>query len=210
MARARGRYDAPSKPNGDADSVSTRRDEILEIASELFATQGYVGTSTRDIGNRANILSGSLFHHFDTKDQIVDELIRPYFDEMLVRTRKAVNQDARPDVALMELIRSLIDLMGEGPQRARILHNDWQYLATSLPYLAKGMSELERLWLKLLRRGVSQGVLRDDVDVRIAYLAMLAGLSDITRWYQPDGPKSIEEIADVFVKLYVSGLKARR
>jgi hypothetical protein len=39
---------------------------------------------------------------------------------------------------------------------------------------------------------------------------MLAGLSDITRWYQPDGPKSIEEIADVFVKLYVSGLKARR
>jgi AcrR family transcriptional regulator len=210
MARARGRYDAPSKPNGDADSVSTRRDEILEIASELFATQGYVGTSTRDIGNRANILSGSLFHHFDTKDQIVDELIRPYFDEMLVRTRKAVNQDARPDVALMQLIRSLIDLMGEGPQRARILHNDWQYLAKSLPYLATGMSELERLWLKLLRRGVAQGVLRDDVDVRIAYLAMLAGLSDITRWYQPDGPKSIEEIADVFEKLYVSGLKARR
>jgi AcrR family transcriptional regulator len=210
MARARARYAPSVQPREASDDVLTRRDELLEIAAELFATQGYVGTSTRDIGNRANILSGSLFHHFDSKDQMVDELIRPYFDQMLVRTRKAVNQATPPDVALRELICSLIELMGEGPLRARILHNDWQYLEQSFPYLSKGMAELERLWLKLLRRGVSQGVLRDDVDLRIAYLAVIGGMSELTRWYQPDGSKSIDEIADVFVKLYVSGLKARR
>jgi AcrR family transcriptional regulator len=51
------------------------RERILIAASELFGTQGYAGTSTRQIASKVGMQQPSLFHHFPTKSAIMHELL---------------------------------------------------------------------------------------------------------------------------------------
>src|SRR5262249_57938903 len=53
---------------GAAPLVSERREEILAIAAKIFADKGYASTTVREIADAAGILSGSLYHHFDSKE----------------------------------------------------------------------------------------------------------------------------------------------
>jgi AcrR family transcriptional regulator len=65
----RPRSQQPSRPG------ATARDEILDAAAELFTTQGFANTSTRSIADAVGIRQSSLYHHFKTKDDILEELL---------------------------------------------------------------------------------------------------------------------------------------
>lgn len=65
----RPRTHQPSRPG------ATARDEILDAAAELFTTQGFANTSTRSIADAVGIRQSSLYHHFKTKDDILEDLL---------------------------------------------------------------------------------------------------------------------------------------
>src|SRR5436305_11634457 len=66
---------------------SERRDEILAIAAQLFAERGFAATTVREIADAAGILSGSLYHHFDSKESMADELVHDMLDRVLAAYR---------------------------------------------------------------------------------------------------------------------------
>jgi AcrR family transcriptional regulator len=59
----------------------TRREEVLETAASMFASSG-LRTSLKEIADAAGILPGSLYHHFDSKEAIIVELVRRYQDDL--------------------------------------------------------------------------------------------------------------------------------
>ncbi|CAN5752865.1 transcriptional regulator AmtR [soil metagenome] len=61
----------------------TAREEILDAAAELFTNQGYASTSTRAIADAVGVRQASLYHHFATKDDILDALLAGTVDEPL-------------------------------------------------------------------------------------------------------------------------------
>ncbi|NUT71464.1 TetR/AcrR family transcriptional regulator [Pseudarthrobacter sp. C4D7] len=65
----RPRHQQPSRPG------ATAREEILDAAAELFTTQGFASTSTRSIADAVGIRQSSLYHHFKTKDDILEDLL---------------------------------------------------------------------------------------------------------------------------------------
>src|SRR5688572_4479076 len=66
----------------DAPSVdATRRTEILKTANTVIATSG-LRSSLQQIADAAGILAGSLYHHFESKEAILVELIRLYHDDL--------------------------------------------------------------------------------------------------------------------------------
>jgi AcrR family transcriptional regulator len=58
-----------------------RREEILETAASLFATSG-MKTTLQDIADTCGILPGSLYHHFDSKEALIIELVHRYRDDL--------------------------------------------------------------------------------------------------------------------------------
>src|SRR5437764_8236716 len=82
------------KPSRGADSE--RRAELLEVAAEMFADRGFRATTVRDIADAAGILSGSLYHHFDSKESMVDEILRNFLDELFGRYREIVTAGGDP------------------------------------------------------------------------------------------------------------------
>jgi AcrR family transcriptional regulator len=80
---------------------NTARDEILDAAGELFTTRGYAGTSTRMIAEAVGIRQASLYHHFKTKDDILEALLQDTVAPPLATARTLRKSDG--DSALERL-----------------------------------------------------------------------------------------------------------
>src|SRR5580704_15004136 len=86
-------------------SLVARRSEILDIASQVLAQKGYDQTSVREIGAACGILSGSLYHHFSSKEQIAFEIVAQFY-EQLVRSERAIVRSSIPNAdKLRDLMR---------------------------------------------------------------------------------------------------------
>jgi len=80
---------------------SERREEILATAASLFASSG-IRTSLKEIGDACGILPGSLYHHFESKDAIVIELVQRYRDELDLVAKEALDSLHEPGSPAVE------------------------------------------------------------------------------------------------------------
>ncbi|WP_099021896.1 TetR/AcrR family transcriptional regulator [Mycolicibacterium palauense] len=96
--RGRPRLVQPRRPG------ATAREEILDAAGELFTTQGYANTSTRAVADAVGIRQASLYHHFATKDDILDALLAQTLDAPLRLAAELLAEAGSPAQRLHILI----------------------------------------------------------------------------------------------------------
>ena len=73
-----------------------RKNEILDVAEELFAERGFDGTSTKDILEKAGIARGTLYYHFKSKEDILDGVINRMIDQMAEMASEIVADQSIP------------------------------------------------------------------------------------------------------------------
>ena len=145
----------------------TRRAEILDAASELFASKG-IRTSLKDIADACGILPGSLYHHFDSKEAIVIELVEQYLADLDRLATAAVERQrgtAEPLAAIEELATAIAEcavrhraaLMLTYFEPPNVYGTELAELAARVPVaITDAMHEL-------LTRAEADGLLRDNV-----------------------------------------------
>src|SRR4051795_3131443 len=75
--------DVPTKKKPQVSAAApARRRELLDTAAEVFAEQGYNATTVRKIADEAGMLAGSLYYHFDSKESMLEEILRTFLDEL--------------------------------------------------------------------------------------------------------------------------------
>ena len=87
------------------------RQRILDVASELFAEQGYDATSLREIADRMGFTKAALYYHFQSKDEILKALVQPAFElvrELIARLEQATGAEDWAD-ALIDVIAWFYD-----------------------------------------------------------------------------------------------------
>ena len=73
-----------------------RKNEILDVAEQLFAEKGFDNASTNDIIKRIGIARGTLYHHFGSKEEILDALVERMTREGIARARAIIADRKRP------------------------------------------------------------------------------------------------------------------
>jgi AcrR family transcriptional regulator len=187
---------------------SARRADLVRIAAELFAERGYRATTVRHIGDAAGVLSGSLYHHFDSKETILDELLSSYLDELLSTYREIAGAD--PVTALRGLVTEAFRSLGEHRAAITVLQNERNYLR-SLPrfgYLSKADDEVRQIWTTVLRDGIGAGVFRTDLDPEITYRFLRDSVWVAVRWFRQDGRLTPEDLADQYLTMILDGITA--
>src|SRR5438128_5612717 len=86
-----------------------RRRELLAIAARLFAERGFKNTTVRDIADAAGILSGSLYHHFGSKEEMVDELLDSFQTRLWQEYDEIEASDRTPKEKLEAVVRASFD-----------------------------------------------------------------------------------------------------
>ncbi|WP_235875229.1 TetR/AcrR family transcriptional regulator [Saccharopolyspora aridisoli] len=196
----------PARENG-----SERRAELLAIAGELFATRGFLATTVRDIADAAGILSGSLYHHFDSKEAMVDEILREFLDDQRQANAKIIEEAEDPRTALTELIKRSYAALRQHPAAIAIFQNEANYLAQfeRFDYLPGVADEFEKTWLKVLQEGQKSGVFREDLNAKLTYRFIRDTVWTTVHWFNPGGKLSIKSIADQYINILCDGIVTR-
>jgi TetR/AcrR family transcriptional regulator, cholesterol catabolism regulator len=200
---------ATSGANGDG---TERRSEILEIATRVFARKGIANTTMRDIADEVGILHGSLYYHFGSKEQLLDEILRPVMTDLVDQYLGILDQVPDPVEAVKRLIELEIRLMvGTHRDVTSIVENDYLYLRDSEAFgWVEGVkSRTWEIWSTALRRCVVQGKFDAGVDLNVAYHAITGSIVRTVRWYEPDGPMSLDDLIASQLGILVDGLRTR-
>lgn len=189
-------------------AASTRRTELLAIAGRLFAERGFANTTVRDIAVEAGILSGSLYHHFDSKEAMVDELLDSFQTDLWASYDEITASDASPRGKLEAVVRTSFDAIASHPSEVAIYQNDAGFLMGQerFAYLRDRHDRFRNLWRGLLREGIESGELRGDLDVDLAYRFLRDTVWVAVRWYRPGmDPKTI---ADHYLRMVLEGISS--
>src|SRR5215472_11451329 len=93
------------------DAIAEPRQEILSAAARLFQQQGYDATSMNDVAAALKLSKGGLYHHFQSKDEILFNLMNHAMDITQERVIDAVRGIVDPEERLRELIRRHIEVV---------------------------------------------------------------------------------------------------
>lgn len=195
----------------DAPARSSRRDELLATAGQMFAEQGLRSTTVRDIADAAGILSGSLYHHFDSKESMVDEILRGFLDDLFARYREIAASSKSATETLRGLVIASFESIDAERNAVAIYQDEAKRLSSQerFAYISELNVEFRRLWQSVLQRGVENGEFRADLDVELVYRFMRDTVWVAVRWYRPGGSRSVDSIADQYLSVVLDGILPR-
>jgi AcrR family transcriptional regulator len=196
----------------DTEFVSARRAEIVAIAGDLFATHGYANTTVREIADAAGILSGSLYHHFDSKESMVEALLRDFLERIGRQYAAVVSCGTDPLATLRALVHVAFGALATDHAAVAVMLNEYNVLVQQprFAFLSDAVEATERLWVDVLDAGMRAGDVRDDVPADAVYRFLRDAIWVSVRWYRPDGPQRPADIADDYLTVLLGGLATRR
>jgi AcrR family transcriptional regulator len=179
-------------------------DRILRVAAEKFAEKGYHGTGVAELGDAAGIKRGALYYHIGSKEDLLFRLSRRHVEEALVRGRAVMANAVGAVEKFRLLVREHLRTLAERRSEVIVVMHEMHALTGERAVQLKQLrSEYEELFATVLREGVEEGVFRS-AD-RIEVLGVLSMLNYTYVWLDPNGPVSVDEIADRLADLILHG-----
>ncbi len=187
---------------------ASRRDELLELAATMFAERGLRATTVRDIADSAGILSGSLYHHFASKEEMVDDLMRGFLDWLFARYRDIVDTEPNPLERLKGLFMTSFEAIEDRHPQVVIYQDEAKRLSSQprFSYIDDRNREQRKMWVAVLQQGIREGHFRPDLDVDLVYRFIRDTTWVSVRWYQPGGPLTAEQVGRQYLAIVLGGI----
>ena len=165
--------------------MSARRDELTRTAARLFAERGYHGTSLADLAEALGIQKASLYHHIDSKEDLLWEVARAGA-EAFHAALDAVPAGAPATEKIRLALRGHLRVVAEQLDAATVFTREWRALEGERRerFVAERRRYEERI-RELFREGVDGGELRTDLDVAAAALLFLSAANWAYTWLRP-------------------------
>jgi len=196
------------------ETLVDSRQEILRTAARLFQQQGYDATSMNDVAAALKLSKGGLYHHFQSKDEILFEIMNHAMDITEDRVLAPVRGIADPEERLRALIRLHIEVVLSPLDReiTVMLHENHPLP----PVLRKRINMrkkdyihfVENLMAEVQKNAQRAGVSKGAVSPRAAAFALLGMINWIYQWYKPEGELQTHNLVPQFTSLIFAGILA--
>ena len=198
--------------NANKTKADRTRGRLLDVAAHLFREHGYSEVRLADIAKAARIQKGSLYYHFDSREEIV----RHVLDAGVSRVLDAV----RDRVAALPASATWRDRIVAGmEEHLRMALEQDDYTAANVRIHAhvpaavrKRHAVLRRrygaFWRTLLARAAEAGELRADLHPPIVRMFLLGSVTWSVEWFRP-GPLSVDEVAHQMTSILFDGIAAK-
>ena len=180
------------------ENSADTRNRILGAAAKLFSARGFRGTTTRAISQIVGILSGSLFHYFQSKHEMLVEVMQEAAQSVCEQAEAIAASAASPRERLRGLI--WLQLQCIAGERTRefyaVLISEWRELdAAAKPRLTALRKRHFAAWHQVLSDCEQRGLLR--ADPHGTQLALHGAINWANTWYKPTGRMRLEDYAAV-------------
>lgn len=188
-----------------------RRAEIHETFIRHVAERGYEATNLGDIAQELGMSKGTIVHHFGTKAQMLRELEENYMTRQMAAVELMWERLPKPAERLAALIYAAALLHVIAHDATVATQREVVQLAEDpeMQQVRKLRRELQSTAVAEVRRGIDDGVFRD-VDPELAVRQMFGAVQWMWVWFDPDGPRTPEQVGAAFANLFLGGLLVKR
>ena len=187
-----------------------KRKRILDAAAKVLSRRGYVGTQLSEIATEARTQAGSLYYHFESREELIEEVLQEGVRRSFARTRAIVDELPPKSTPLARLCAAL-----RAHLRFQLVESDYaravaRCMGQCPPEMWRRINEKFRLYGKffdgLIQAAVRAGELDPEVD-RSALRMLIIGAANYTpEWYHESGSLGVEQISDLLIRLMVRGV----
>jgi len=172
-----------------------KREEILDEAAKLFRKKGYSGTSIRDITSAVGILRGSIYAHFESKEQIFLKILHRGIDSLLNSAEQILNKQLTPRETLRQLIENHLRHIMENNNSLVIFMQERENIpAEEINNYLEKRDKYENILRTVFAEGIKQGEF-EDLDVRLTVFSILGMCNWVIHWFSAKGRYSSAEIS---------------
>lgn len=186
------------------------RTDILDAAAQLFRQKGYTATSMQDIAEAVDLQKASVYHHVESKQDILFSILEQALDLLISDMRSVVDSELSPQEKLRLAMQVYVGRLTSDADLAAVLLLEHRNLDKKLRTRHNDRRDrYEGQWRKIVQEGVEAGYFRS-VDVAVAAFAILGVQNWMITWFNESGRLSPLEIADNFSELFLSGLMLQK
>lgn len=198
------------RPVGRKQTSTTldTRENLLRLAARSFSTNGYTATTMRGIAEQAGIEAASIYYHFASKEELVDEVMEhgakaivQHLQDHLDALPAGSNAKTRFKAALIGQASALLKYGDYAMAHGRLLA---QLPEKVLDRQVKRRDQHQKLWTSFLEGLRAEGMLRTDVDVALCRIYVLGFVNSVQTWFNPR-KSSLEEVVDNFCTIFFEG-----
>lgn len=188
---------------------AARRSQILDVATTLFARQGYRETNLGQIADELGFRRQAVYHYFRAKDDILYELIADAGEAMTSSAHPILDADVPPETKLADVVRNHVRVVLSDPSRFRVQFNELNKLSGERAKpLQDGISSYIHRIAEVIDEGQRSGVFFDGPSTSLALL-IIGMCNSTTDWRDGGRTKaSADEIAENAARLAVTGLRS--
>jgi TetR/AcrR family transcriptional regulator, cholesterol catabolism regulator len=196
------------------ETVVDSRQEILRTAARLFQQRGYDATSMNDVAAALKLSKGGLYHHFQSKDEILFEIMNHAMEITQERVINPVLGIADPAERLRALIRLHIEVvLGPRDREITVMLHENHPLPPALRKRINARKKdyvhfLEKLMAEVQNQAQQSHRAKGKVSPRAAAFALLGMLNWIYQWYKPEGDLQAQNLTPQFTDLIFGGIFA--
>lgn len=187
-----------------------RRDrsaDVLDAAIQIFYSKGYTEASMQDVADRVGLLKGSLYHYISSKEELLFNVLTKSHDEAVEIMRRVEQYDGNADERLPLYLSLLSSWYLANVERVSIYFREGGNLSGSRAKAVRLQRKNALAFLcRLLDDAKETGLVRTDVDTKLASLMIFGQLNSFPDWYKRQGPYRPAVVTRAFVKGVLSAL----
>ncbi len=192
-------------PPSRISHADSRLPQVLDAAARLFRSQGFEGTSVRDIARAVGMLPGSLYCHFATKEDLLTAVYLKGVQQISSAVQAVIRRQADPwDRLEAACVAHLEAILRDDDYAQVVIRVRPADVAVVHPVLIELRNRYEALFTELIRALP----LKRGTDRRALRLMLIGALNWSQTWYRPDGQFKPRVIARKFVALVRQGQEA--
>lgn len=171
----------------------TKKSDVVDAALALFMRKGIKATTTRDIALRAGISEGTIYRHFESKDDLAESIFEENLNYFWKFLKGYLKNSKSPEGMLAAFVDGFFEFSRREQRRYGFIIAAHQ---TELKKLSREKMKPKQMLMKILRLGQTQGIFRK-IDLNLAS-AMVMGTIMQTIFYLKNGriPVNYDDVID--------------
>jgi len=183
-----------------------RKEQINEIAQNLFRTKGYAATSMRDLAKEIGIEPASIYSHVKSKEALLQKICFRIADDFFDALQNVLKKELSAEEKLSAAIDAHVAVILNNLDATTVFFHEWKHLSEpSLSEFKSLRNKYEKQFRSIIEAGIESGEF-DDVDAHVSIKLLFAMLNSIHEWYNPKGKLKQKEIVRNIVETFVRGV----
>jgi len=183
------------------------RADVIRAGVQLFNEQGYDATSVSDLTTRLGVTKSALYHHVESKAQILEIALDDALGGLEDALQEAL-QHPTPAERLTAIVDGAVRVLTERQPQVTLLLRLRGNSPIELAALER-RRRFDHTVTRLVREAQAEGLVRGDLDAGVATRLIFGMINSVVEWYRPDGPVDPELLGAEIRTVALDGLRPR-